>query len=193
ARDLLEQEGILREQLDSWALWNESDQVEVAHLALLALFADLPKSALEQLVERFQFDGVHTQLLLAAPERGKDLQGALRALIAGSPGGRPRASQVRAVLRRLPPPAFVFLDLVWEDPALKEQLRHEAMVSRATQLEIGGKDLVARGIPAGPKMGRALAAALDAKLDGLIEGREAELAYALESLGQEAGDALPAE
>jgi tRNA nucleotidyltransferase (CCA-adding enzyme) len=46
-------------------------------------------------------------------------------------------------------------------------------------LEIDGADLIAAGIPQGPALGRGLAAALRAKLDGEIEGRERELATAL--------------
>jgi len=53
-----------------------------------------------------------------------------------------------------------------------DELRHVA-------LEISGADLVAAGVPQGPELGRALARALDAKLDGLATGREAELAAAL--------------
>jgi tRNA nucleotidyltransferase (CCA-adding enzyme) len=50
---------------------------------------------------------------------------------------------------------------------------------RAITLEIDGTDLIAAGVPQGPALGRGLAAALRAKLDGEIEGREQELATAL--------------
>ncbi len=50
---------------------------------------------------------------------------------------------------------------------------------RAVELEIDGADLIAAGIPQGPALGRGLAAALRAKLDGEVEGREQELAAAL--------------
>jgi tRNA nucleotidyltransferase (CCA-adding enzyme) len=50
---------------------------------------------------------------------------------------------------------------------------------RLVKLEIDGGDLVAAGIPQGPALGRGLRAALRAKLDGEIEGREQELATAL--------------
>jgi tRNA nucleotidyltransferase (CCA-adding enzyme) len=49
------------------------------------------------------------------------------------------------------------------------------------RLEIGGDDLIAAGIAPGPALGRGLAAALRAKLDGEIAGREQELLVALES------------
>jgi tRNA nucleotidyltransferase (CCA-adding enzyme) len=52
---------------------------------------------------------------------------------------------------------------------------------RQTKLEIDGEDLLEAGVPEGPAVGRGLQAALDAKLDGEISGREAELAFALEA------------
>ena len=47
------------------------------------------------------------------------------------------------------------------------------------ELEIGGTDLIAAGIPQGPAVGRGLQAARRRKLEGEIEGREEELAAAL--------------
>ncbi|HUE26045.1 MAG TPA: hypothetical protein VMP89_04675 [Solirubrobacteraceae bacterium] len=51
---------------------------------------------------------------------------------------------------------------------------------RHTSLEIDGRDLLAAGVPEGPAVGRGLAAALAARLDGLARGRDQELAAALE-------------
>jgi len=53
---------------------------------------------------------------------------------------------------------------------------------RDMRLEIGGADLVAAGVPEGPAIGRALAAALRVKLDGEACGREEELRAALSTL-----------
>ena len=50
---------------------------------------------------------------------------------------------------------------------------------RQVELEIDGDDLLDAGVPQGPAVGRGLAAALAAKLDGLVAGREAELDAAL--------------
>jgi len=58
-----------------------------------------------------------------------------------------------------------------------QQLRH-------VRLAINGDDLIAAGVPAGPEVGRRLAAALARKLDGeLADGRDAELWAAMESHG----------
>jgi tRNA nucleotidyltransferase (CCA-adding enzyme) len=50
---------------------------------------------------------------------------------------------------------------------------------RHVGLEIDGSDLMAAGIPEGPAVGRGLAAALDAKLDGEVSDRDDELRVAL--------------
>jgi tRNA nucleotidyltransferase (CCA-adding enzyme) len=57
-----------------------------------------------------------------------------------------------------------------------DELRH-------VTLEIDGDDVLAAGVPEGPEIGRALAAALARKLDGEAAGREAELAAALAAIG----------
>lgn len=52
---------------------------------------------------------------------------------------------------------------------------------RHLRLEISGADLLDAGVPHGPAIGRGLAAALDAKLDGIVGDREEELRVALEA------------
>ena len=64
------------------------------------------------------------------------------------------------------------LGATWLDEFL-EHWRH-------VELEISGEDVIAAGVPEGPAVGLGLAAALDAKLDGALAGREDELALALE-------------
>jgi tRNA nucleotidyltransferase (CCA-adding enzyme) len=54
---------------------------------------------------------------------------------------------------------------------------------RNVALDIDGDDLLAAGAPRGPALGRALAVALAAKLDGEVSGREQELALALAAAG----------
>jgi len=51
---------------------------------------------------------------------------------------------------------------------------------RGVRLAIDGEDLIAAGIPPGPALGRGLKEALRRKLDGELDGREQELAAALE-------------
>jgi tRNA nucleotidyltransferase (CCA-adding enzyme) len=55
---------------------------------------------------------------------------------------------------------------------------------RDVRLEIDGNDLIAEGVEQGPAVGRGLAAALDAKLDGEAAGRTDELRVALAAAGK---------
>lgn len=55
-----------------------------------------------------------------------------------------------------------------------------AFESLGVRLEIGGRDLVEAGIPAGPAIGRALSATRDARRNGSLR-REDELAFALKA------------
>ncbi len=55
---------------------------------------------------------------------------------------------------------------------------------RGVTLAIDGDDLLAAGVPRGPALGRGLAAALTAKLDGEVADREQELACALAAAGE---------
>ena len=64
---------------------------------------------------------------------------------------------------------------VWLDRYLQEW--------RHVRLEIDGTDLLAAGIPEGPAIGRGLAAALRAKLDGEAPTRADEMRVALEAAG----------
>jgi tRNA nucleotidyltransferase (CCA-adding enzyme) len=50
---------------------------------------------------------------------------------------------------------------------------------RQVGLEIDGEDLIAAGVPQGPRVGQGLAEALQRKLDGEVSGREQELDVAL--------------
>ncbi len=51
------------------------------------------------------------------------------------------------------------------------------------ELEITGADLLAAGVPEGPKVGEGLDAALKAKLDRGVSGEAGEMARAAEAAG----------
>ncbi|HSZ69402.1 MAG TPA: hypothetical protein VK756_03485 [Solirubrobacteraceae bacterium] len=93
--------------------------------------------------------------------------------------GAVRASQLREVAVRVPPEGVALagaLSVPAATPARRWlcELRH-------VRLSIGGKDLLAAGVPEGPELGRRLERALRMRLDGaLADGPEAELAVALE-------------
>lgn len=92
-----------------------------------------------------------------------------------------RPSQLHAALASEPPEVIALAGaLAGSGSTAEQRVRGWFASLREVRLSIGGDDLLAAGIPAGPEIGRRLSAALAAKLDGeLIGGREEELAVAL--------------
>jgi tRNA nucleotidyltransferase (CCA-adding enzyme) len=85
-------------------------------------------------------------------------------------------SELRALLGSEPPEALA-LALALGAPS--EPVLRWATSLSSVGLEIGGDDLLAAGVPEGPAIGRALEETLRRKLDGLVDGRDEELATAL--------------
>lgn len=99
--------------------------------------------------------------------------------IEGELSGAGRPSEVAAVARSLPVEAVALAGALGAEPAARawiEGLRH-------VRLDIDGADLLAAGVPQSEAVGRALAAALDARLDGAAPDRDAQLAVALAAAG----------
>jgi tRNA nucleotidyltransferase (CCA-adding enzyme) len=86
-------------------------------------------------------------------------------------------SELRAFLVGEPPEALA-LALAMGAPA-QPVLRWVTELG-AVRLDISGGDLIAAGVPEGPAIGRALDETLRRKLDGIVSGRDEELATALE-------------
>jgi tRNA nucleotidyltransferase (CCA-adding enzyme) len=110
--------------------------------------------------------------------RLRDLRKSAHELVAASPKRPSEAvelaagrSEVELVLARA-------LGAQWLDDYVSDW--------RHVDLEISGEDLLAAGVSQGPAIGTGLAAALRAKLDGELSGRDAELALAL-AAAREAG------
>ena len=89
-------------------------------------------------------------------------------------------SELRDLLAGEPPEA---LALALAQGAPSEPILRWVTDLSAVRLEIGGDDLLARGVPQGPALGRALEETLRRKLDGLVRGRDEELRTALELAG----------
>jgi tRNA nucleotidyltransferase (CCA-adding enzyme) len=86
-----------------------------------------------------------------------------------------RPSEIAAVARGVPVEAVALAGAAGAESAASawiDDLRH-------VRLGIDGADLLAAGIPQGEAVGRALAAALDARLDGGAPDRDAQLTVAL--------------
>ena len=86
-----------------------------------------------------------------------------------------RPSAIRRLLEGLSAPERGALAALLPRPAATRVLE---VARRPVRLRIGGRDLVAAGVPAGPGLGRALAATLAAREDGMISADE-ELDFAL--------------
>jgi tRNA nucleotidyltransferase (CCA-adding enzyme) len=151
-----------------------------AALLMAALLSKAPQAARRQrepalhaLLDGFEFPAVERERVmrsvLAAPSLAAELERAHR------------PSQLREALVAYPPESVALAGALtgtgtpgWR--AAREWLQ----TLRTVRLSIGGQDLLDAGIAPGPEIGRRLAAALAAKLDGELEdGREAELAAAL--------------
>jgi tRNA nucleotidyltransferase (CCA-adding enzyme) len=92
-------------------------------------------------------------------------------VLAQSLGAAGRPSEIAAAAARAPAAAIALAGAL----GAPEPARRWLDELRYVRLEIGGRDLVAAGVPEGPAVGRALAAALAAKLDGTAHGRVEEL------------------
>ncbi len=88
-----------------------------------------------------------------------------------------RPSEVAAVARALPVEAVALAGALGAEPAARRWIDD----LRDVRLDIDGADLLAAGVPQGEAVGRALAAALSARLDGDAPDRAAQLAVALAS------------
>jgi tRNA nucleotidyltransferase (CCA-adding enzyme) len=137
--------------------------------ALAALCASAPEE-LDLWLAGLQLDARDRDAVSRAARVAKRLAGALRER-------DHTPSELRALLDGEPPEALA-LALALRAPS-DPVLRWVTDLSRV-RLEIGGADLLAAGIPEGPAIGRALEETLRRKLDGVVVGRDDELATALE-------------
>ena len=123
---------------------------------------------------------------LEFPAAGRDVVVAA-ALEAGPLGRRlaaaNRPSEIAAVASGLAPEVVALAAAVV--PAAVAAARRWLVELRHVRLEIDGGDVLAAGVPEGPDVGRALAAALARKLDGEARGRDAELSTALAAIGRQ--------
>ena len=162
------------------ALEADPDLVASAALACSECGADRALAALAALIVRDP-DGLAgwvETLGLGRSDRDRVLAAARQApgLVGPLRGDLP-PSAVHALLR-CEPPETLSLALAMGAPA-RPVLGFVANL-RSVHLEITGNDLLDAGVPSSPAIGEALDAVLRMKLDGEIDGREDELAAALE-------------
>lgn len=110
------------------------------------------------------------EALMAAAMPNPELEAAALRLASARPSS---PSEGVALIRARPP-----VELVAARAAGATWLDQWAREWRRVELEIDGSDLMAAGVAEGPAVGRGLAAALAAKLDGRVASREDELRVA---------------
>ncbi|MFL6291057.1 MAG: CBS domain-containing protein [Thermoanaerobaculia bacterium] len=147
--------------------------VRVWRLHLMALAADLEEAELERLADRLMLAGEDRRLLVSFPGR---LERARRELEA--PDLLPH--QALEALEPLNGEELLLL-MADENETVRAWVRRHLSELLRFELAIRGADLLAAGVPPGPRIGDALKATKRARLDGRIEAGD-ELGYALEEI-----------
>ena len=91
-------------------------------------------------------------------------------------------SRVYALLHNVSPTAAEGVALTCGRPRAAERMRLYFGELRHVRPMLDGNDLLALGVPQGPRVGEILAALLDARLDGLVSTREEEETYVSRAL-----------
>lgn len=149
--------------------------VRVPLLLLMALLRGASVEQRRAVGARLQLVAADCELLERFPWR---LERAARELAA--PGLLPH--EAHALLAGLGGEELLLL-LAGEDETVRTWVRRELTELRSLRLELRGADLLARGHAPGPRIGEALRATLDARLDGAIRAED-ELRHALEWLAR---------
>ncbi len=168
-----------RDRLDAALRLLAREQDPAGALELLAglgapLLSDFDPALVRRTLELLPVDGSRDEAVLLAalePARGAQLADAL--------ANARRPSEIVAAVGTSEPELVALAGA--RGPA--EQAWEWLEQLRGVRLEIDGDDLLAAGVKEGPAIGRGLRAALAAKLDGAVAGREQELAEALRWTG----------
>ncbi|HEY5318320.1 MAG TPA: hypothetical protein VIJ20_10095, partial [Solirubrobacteraceae bacterium] len=147
------------------ALLPADGRPDVLALALAAL--NIPRAYLATLLDDLAFDADTREGIVGAASGARPTAAALATAT--------RPSEIAAALA----PGRVELAALAGALGPQEPVRQWLERLRHVRLEIDGDDLIAAGVPEGPAVGRGLRAALAAKLDARLSGRESELAEAL--------------
>ena len=165
-----------------------------AACSLLAPDGDADIAAIAVLFHPAQQDGDEARRAAAQLMESFELPSATRERVLASAFGmsalalelqrEQRPSQLRVLFAGRPVEAIAIAGALAarRAPAATTGVRRWLAELRHMRLQIGGEDLLAAGIPAGPQIGRRLDAVLALRLDGeLAEGREAELRAAMDA------------
>jgi tRNA nucleotidyltransferase (CCA-adding enzyme) len=158
------------------ALLGEDGRADL--LALAAAAEGIAAERLRELLDRFAFEAGEREAIIAGATRARSLGEALAR-------ARGPAQVARAATGARP--ELVALAGAYGGPRALGAARDWLRRLRHVQLEISGEDLLAAGFAPGPAIGAGLRAAREAKLEGRVHGREAELQEALRAAAELAG------
>lgn len=145
-------------------------------LVLMLAALGVRRPELEPLLERLAFTAGDRDTILAAEGQAETT--------ARSLATARRPSEIATAVAGAGPELVAIAGAMGAERAATEWLER----LRHVELEIDGRDLLAAGVPEGPRIGRGLQAALAAKLDGRASGREQELEAALEGAAESRDD-----
>jgi tRNA nucleotidyltransferase (CCA-adding enzyme) len=133
-------------------------------LGYLLWLMNLPDDTIESLAKRLAFSAELKKSLLAASSLLRDLPSFTRS----------RPSQWTARLSQVPPLAIYAVSLIADD-VIRQSLQTYLAEWRHVKPYVTGDDLKKRGLEPGPKYQEILSRLRDARLDGEIKSREAEI------------------
>lgn len=139
-------------------------------LVLALASREIPPQELAGALDRLSFAATEREVIVTTALAAEDL--------AGSLAGAKAPSEVAVAVGDSPSELVALAGALGPTEAASQWLEH----LRHVRLEIDGGDLIAAGVPEGPAVGNGLRAALYAKLDGRLRGREAELEKALDAV-----------
>ena len=161
--------GLEDEELARRALALAPGDARTDRLVLALAARGIPGEELRELLDRLAFEAGDREAIVAIATRADALAEALAAAV--------RPSQLAEAALGADPELVAMAGALGPAEAARDWLSR----LRHVKLEISGRDLLAAGVAEGPELGHALRVALGAKLDGRADGREQELAAALEA------------
>jgi tRNA nucleotidyltransferase (CCA-adding enzyme) len=171
-------------ELSGFLGWAADHRVEVAslRLAMLALVSHLDDSLAERALRRLALSGEPLRQLMRAKAESPALL--LRLASAGRPSDRARWLRGHAAET---------LGLAWllAPPVVRRQIEWFLAEARHVRSWLGGKDLLALGVPEGPAIGSLLDRLRDARLDGGPATRDEEARLVRAWTNSPAGGAVP--
>lgn len=152
-----------------------------AVLGLMLLLRSASAEDLEAATRRLNLTGSALAAVQAVPR--------LPALVRAADVAE-RLSVLHELLRELPFEVLLAVLVLVEDESARKRLVTYLQRGRKLRPELTGDDLMAMGFAEGPGLKRILAALLEERLDGAVEGRRSEEAYVRKHFQPPHGDAL---